>query len=543
MKLFILIACAAFAFGQTFVQQNYDARTYAWSRTNGSGASGDLSSPGAGKTITVTPPPKGVYGASSNHYVYISDGTGTAEAALITGGTCAATSVGMCSIVVTTANAHSGAWRVGTATAGIKEAVQSGGKYIFVPSGTVYAPVTIPAATLGSQFHIFGAGRQSTVLTVASSFPLSVDGVFVSEPGEPGPIFSDFTVQFTQPNSSDLGDYTQWPPAFYIRDSPRVEIRDVQINAAWDGIDALENTGGAVIRNLWMSAFHKGIQFDGAMDTVRIDGLHFWPFGLTSMSNAMTLFINNENILGVEVGRLDDFKLTNSLFINRKAIRFWAGADDSGSTSTVSNTSFDSFGAIAIEKGRIKFSNSYFNGFSTTDTLDQISITGGTLQIENCSFIKHSPYNRAINANLTSVGTIQISNSYFDLRYNTSPQPVATIEATANTGGARSSVIFSNNYINRTPGAYTNPIVFINNGTGSPVTLTAINNIHNDQNPSDSVPFFVVEADDTHRIFSNTHNNTVTVAPGTKALGLYQTSDTELFFPAAMDVTIPGLQP
>lgn len=100
----------------------YEAAEYAWSRTNGLGASGNLSSSGTGRTIILTPPPKGVYGSSSNHYVYISGGTGTAEAALITGGTCASDSVGSCSIIVTTANSHTGSWRVATATAGGMEA-------------------------------------------------------------------------------------------------------------------------------------------------------------------------------------------------------------------------------------------------------------------------------------------------------------------------------------------------------------------------------------------------------------------------------------
>jgi hypothetical protein len=165
MRLLILLACTLPAFGQTLLQQNYDARAFAWSRTNGLGASGDLSSPGAGKTITVSPPPKGVYGSSSDHYVYISDGTGTAEAALITGGTCTATSVGMCSIVVTTANAHTGAWKVGTATAGIQEAINSmgaSGGEVYIPAGDhyTYAPVYVSRGYVS----IRGAGMHSTLI-------------------------------------------------------------------------------------------------------------------------------------------------------------------------------------------------------------------------------------------------------------------------------------------------------------------------------------------------------------------------------------------
>src|SRR4051812_19003835 len=100
--------------------ESYD---YIWSRTNNAGASGDLSLTGAGRTITLTPCPKGVNGTDTAHYVYISGGTGTAEAVLITGGTCASASSSG-TIIVTTANTHTGSWVVSTATAGIQEAVE-----------------------------------------------------------------------------------------------------------------------------------------------------------------------------------------------------------------------------------------------------------------------------------------------------------------------------------------------------------------------------------------------------------------------------------
>src|SRR6185369_12054560 len=99
-----------------------DTRTFRFTRTNGASASGNLSSAGAGKTITVTPCPFGVNGTDVYHYVRISGGTGTAEAVLITGGTCTS---GLASgtIIVTTANTHTGAWALTSATAGIQEAI------------------------------------------------------------------------------------------------------------------------------------------------------------------------------------------------------------------------------------------------------------------------------------------------------------------------------------------------------------------------------------------------------------------------------------
>lgn len=106
-------------FGQTLLQQNFDPRSYQFTRTNGSGATGNLSSAGA-KTISLTPCPKGL--SATHHMVYISGGSGTAEAVTLT----AVTPTGSdCTIGATTANIHTGAWSVRSATAGTQEAVNA----------------------------------------------------------------------------------------------------------------------------------------------------------------------------------------------------------------------------------------------------------------------------------------------------------------------------------------------------------------------------------------------------------------------------------
>ncbi len=109
-------------------------------------------------TITLTPVPKGVNGTDTNHWLWVSGGTGTAEAVLITGGSGTA---GQPSgqIIIQCANTHSGAWTIQTATAGIQEAVVAAGTgRIYLPAGTynTHAPVTIAAA-----FEIEGASRGS----------------------------------------------------------------------------------------------------------------------------------------------------------------------------------------------------------------------------------------------------------------------------------------------------------------------------------------------------------------------------------------------
>jgi len=97
--------------------------------------------------ITLAPVPKGINGTNTNHYLAIAGGTGTAEVVLITGGS-AVSGATSGTLAFSCANSHTGAWTIGTATAGIQEAVNSldaAGGYIRVPAGThtLLAPVAI----------------------------------------------------------------------------------------------------------------------------------------------------------------------------------------------------------------------------------------------------------------------------------------------------------------------------------------------------------------------------------------------------------------
>ena len=98
----------------------YVTATWNWQQS----PSDNLATPGS-NTIHLTPCPAGIdTAASSHHYtyaVYISNGTGTAEAAPVTGGTCTP-GLGTGTIIVTTVNAHTGAYTAGSSTSGIQEA-------------------------------------------------------------------------------------------------------------------------------------------------------------------------------------------------------------------------------------------------------------------------------------------------------------------------------------------------------------------------------------------------------------------------------------
>ncbi len=182
-----------------------DPRTYQFTRVNGSGASGDLSSAGS-KTISLSPCPLYVAGTDSFHYVRISGGVGTAEAALITGGTCTS-GLSSGTIVVTTANSHTGAWQVTSSSDGIQEAVLASGTYGGVNLGCqtyeVYAPIHI-------SYHVSlaGCGMDTTYLHNNSTTTgvINYTALIISGRKTPfgGVEFSGFTIYAGAAGNSDV---------------------------------------------------------------------------------------------------------------------------------------------------------------------------------------------------------------------------------------------------------------------------------------------------------------------------------------------------
>ena len=135
------------------------ATDFAWNQSNGA----DLSTAGA-KTLTLATCPLGVSGAEPQYYVYVS-GAGTAEAVLVTGGTCAANNQPG-TLQFTTSNAHPAGFAIGSASGGLQEALiaarfapsnpagssQSG--RVIVPPGEMkaFARVSIRASNITVDF-------------------------------------------------------------------------------------------------------------------------------------------------------------------------------------------------------------------------------------------------------------------------------------------------------------------------------------------------------------------------------------------------------
>ncbi len=120
-----------------------------------------------GASITLTPVPLGVNGADTGHYVYISNGTGAAEAVLITGGS-AVSGASSGTLTFTPANNHSGAWTVSSATNGLQEGI------CYLPFGD--NQVVVPEGTTTLNANVSFAGKASAVIVLSNGLTLSGAG-------------------------------------------------------------------------------------------------------------------------------------------------------------------------------------------------------------------------------------------------------------------------------------------------------------------------------------------------------------------------------
>ncbi len=137
-----------------------------------------------GASPTLTPCPLGLNGADSSHYLYISGGVGSAEAVLMTGGTCTSgASTG--TVTFTPANNHSGAWTITSATQGIQEAI------CYLPAAD--NAVRIPSAATTLNANVGYCGKTDVRLEIANGATFSGAGALPSTVGS-GFVTNDYRI-------------------------------------------------------------------------------------------------------------------------------------------------------------------------------------------------------------------------------------------------------------------------------------------------------------------------------------------------------------
>jgi hypothetical protein len=383
-------------------------------------------------SITLSPVPQGVNGTNTEHWLYISGGTGAAEAVKITGGS-AVSGAPTGALIVNCANAHSGAWTIGTATAGIQEAAYSipasgiygaGAGQVMISGGwnTVHAPITNP---IDRNVTFSGLGPQGTVVQVATDFPLTAQGVFVLRALTIGPpaytitgAVTDLAIIFTQPDETVFTNYIHWPPGIYTSGTWHPLFQNLEIIAAWVAIKsdaALGPQGGLTIDNCQLSAFRHGIDIDQSFQPTIINATTVDPEGLSN--NQILAFFNaTPRPIGLYLGRIDALAVTNFVTDAAGAVLHpGLGGTDTGPNGSMVNVWFD-LGQFIMLAGSLTIAN---GNFGTGSAIPAINMLGGKLQLANCAFgttfahpVIETNVAAGYNANQYPAA-LEISNSYF----------------------------------------------------------------------------------------------------------------------------------
>lgn len=320
-------------------------------------------------TITLTPVPRGVNGADTGHYLYLSGGTGAAEKVLITGGTAVAGGASG-TITFTCVNTHTGAWTVQSASKGIQEGVNAaaaaGGGAVTIEPGTftMHATIKVPSGV-----HLIGSGIHTSILTRTEDYGDS----FVlgsSSAGVTNIHFAQFTVRH------EINYVAGAPPTVANPVTGNPNSAHFKVYGA--------NT--LTFDHVRMESLPYGIWFVGGavikVDTCQFDGLWDQVYSIAQRTMA-SVRIDYDATLGIPTY----LTLVNNVFVGQPTI---------SRTVTVNGNSF-----TAIETAGAKY-HVWIRGGEVID------ITGGAIGGANDS-------NVYINRNGTDpILQITIRGVYFD---------------------------------------------------------------------------------------------------------------------------------
>ncbi len=384
------------------------------------------------------------------------------------------------------------------------------GKTVYLPATPNCYKITAPLIMSTPDQLMYGDGRTRSTICVTSTFS---GGAIQFTSGEPGPQLRDLGIRFTQPDTANRSSLIQYQPAILAQGTPRFRINGLRISGAWVGIDMSGNSGGATIDDLEISAFSKGIWVDGSQDTVRLNNVHSWPFGLTT---AQTAAFYDPNSVSFYVGRCDGIVINNGVSIAGTGIVFFQGTSGPP-LGQVTNFSFDSFNGVVMSAGMITMSSVYFTLVSNKP-VQAIKINGGTLTVSSYFAL----------AGPTSVPMVEITGSGNGTALNLTggivnlgSQNSTFLSAVPAGGSGRVGLI--NNYFQAVPNVlHTNPVINVPAPGG--IRIAAFGNQIQDKG-SNTGTFFSVGRDDWDKIVGNAPLGWTNTFPAPPSSGTYQWSN------------------
>jgi hypothetical protein len=408
-----LLAVALSLFGQKvdYIQQvqnkpSYDSRTFDWFRTSGTSITGDLSTAGAGKIVTFTGCPAGLTVGSA---IRVSAGTGTAETVLITATTCTILGTTAGTVTFTTANTHTGSYRLETATNGMQEAVNvAQADTDENPSGDQPSAVTVPCGyyTNYARVLITGDGigiRAEQPYCVLISSTLATGNTFDFNGSTYNSISGFHILAFARSSGAGIGGSSVYD----------LNISDMLIRGMPDGI-VIETGSIIFIRSTLIqgirAATGRGISYNGGADIhitdVKVEGDTSDPLdgGLQPQAgfeiiSGGGIYIENCTTLGTG-----------------KGLSVIPGAGQEATWGFVTNTIFDTslYGVFLAPSstGQVK-SWTFTNSWTASQFYDGVVADSPTAaQLDDINFIGHRSLANKLNGiHFINGRNIRISNS------------------------------------------------------------------------------------------------------------------------------------
>ncbi|MEM7695000.1 MAG: DUF2793 domain-containing protein [Pseudomonadota bacterium] len=262
-------------------------------------------------------------------------------------------------------------------TVAVRRAFASG-RNISVEEGAFF--ITDDLVTSADAQRVIGVGRQRAVFVVDATFRLAATAVFRIVHNNV--TFQDFTVRFDQSAASSRATLVQYPPVVDLQGMTRIRLTALRFEAAFDGVIATGNAGGAIFEDLEIGTFNLGLQLGGSLDTVEMRNCRVWPYGFAFDTALVNIYSDGTNI-GFRIGRVDDFKMTNCTPFRSKLI--FEASNGFKPFGTVQGLALDgSFSSIEFLDGEIAISSLYATTAEPNDVF--IHQTGGTLVVSDFSF-------------------------------------------------------------------------------------------------------------------------------------------------------------
>ena len=211
-----------------------------------------------------------------------------------------------------------------------------------------------------SGHSLLGSGRVLTHVIVDHRFERKAEAVIRCEAKEPGCTIDGLEISFDQPDTSSRQDLISYPAGIKIVDAPRTRLSHLRITGARVAVDAEGNTGGLLLDDVEVSAFDTALSLDGALDTVRINNLHLWPFGLTRKQQAI---MQDSETTGIRSGRVDGLLVNGFVALDvQNALSFFNSSIHGGPTfGTMINSGLDDASSIkCVGDARFTISASYW---------------------------------------------------------------------------------------------------------------------------------------------------------------------------------------